>query len=198
MHSFTRFFSLIQHRFALTNNYEDLIDFASNKFHELIINQYLDSCSKNATYKNKIIVESLLDAMNTFFEMENLDDTKDAQFLTIYADEAENSSHRETFAIFLTYFSETMECLKTKFFGILILEKTNAADIMDLMKKCFVAKGVNVEKIFSSVLDGTNTMSGRKNGLQRRIRNESPNEIYVNCRNYWLTLCLPHIMKDLR
>ena len=33
--------------------------------------------------------------------MKNLDDIKDAQFLTIYADEAENSSHRETFAIFL-------------------------------------------------------------------------------------------------
>ena len=54
--------------------------------------------------------------MNTFFEMKNLNDIKDAQFLTIYADKAENSSHRETFAMFLTYFLELMECLKTKFF----------------------------------------------------------------------------------
>ena len=37
---------------------------------------------------------------------------------------------------------------------------------MDLMKKFFLAKGVNVEKIIFSVLDGTNTISGRKNGLQ--------------------------------
>ena len=56
---------------------------------------------------------------------------------------------------------------KTKIFGILKLEKTNAADIMDLMKTFFVAKGVNVQKILFSVLDGTNTMSGRKNCLQR-------------------------------
>ena len=47
---------------------------------------------------------TLLDAINTFFEMKNLGDIKDAQFFTIYADEAENLSHRETFAIFLTYF----------------------------------------------------------------------------------------------
>ena len=73
-------FFLIQHRFALTNNYEDLIDIASNKLHEPIINRCLDSCPKYAKYKSNTI--------------------KDAQFLAIYANEAENSSHRETFAIF--------------------------------------------------------------------------------------------------
>ena len=67
-----------------------------------------------------------------------------------------------------------MECLKTHFFGILKLEKANAADIMNLMKTFFVAKGANASwKFFFSVLDGTNTISGRKNGLQRRIRNMS-------------------------
>ena len=89
-----------------------------------------------------------------------------------------------------------MECLKTKFFAILKLEKTNAADIMALMKKFLVAKGVNVEKNFFSVLDGTNTMSERKNGLQRRIGKESPHDIYVNCRNSRLAFCLPHLMQD--
>ena len=53
--------------------------------------------------------------MNTFFEMKNIDDIKYAQFLTIYANEAENLSHQETFAAFLTYFSETMECFKRNF-----------------------------------------------------------------------------------
>ena len=66
-----------------------------------------------------------------------------------------------------------MECLKTIFFGILKLEKANAADIMNLMKTFFVAKGVNASKNFFSVLDGTNTISGGENGLQRRIRNVS-------------------------
>ena len=64
------------------------------------------------------------------------------------------------------------------------------------MKKFFVAKGVNVEKILFSVLGGTNIMSGRKNGLQGRIRNESPHNVYVNCCNHRLALCLPHLMKD--
>ena len=44
-----------------------------------------------------------------------------------------------------------MEYLKTKVFGILKLKKANTADIMDLMKKFFIAKGVNVEKIIFTV-----------------------------------------------
>ena len=39
-------------------------------------------------------------------------------------------------------------------------------------------------------------MSGRKNGLQRRILNEPPHHIYVNCRNHRLALCVPHLLKD--
>ena len=67
---------------------------------------------------------------------------------------------------------------------------------MDLMKKFFIAKGVDVEKIIFTVLDGTNTMSGRKHGLQRQIQNESPHNIYLNCGNHQLALCLPHLKKD--
>ena len=39
-------------------------------------------------------------------------------------------------------------------------------------------------------------MSGRKNGLQWRFRNESLHNIYVNCRDHRLALCLPHLMKQ--
>ena len=56
--------------------------------------------------------------------MKNLGDIKAAQFLPIYADEAENALHREKFSIFLTNISETMECLKTIFFGILKLKRS--------------------------------------------------------------------------
>ena len=64
-----KLFSLIQHLFALTNNNEDLIDFASNKLHEPIINQYLDSCLKNVMYNSNTSVESLLDALTHFLKL---------------------------------------------------------------------------------------------------------------------------------
>ena len=38
-------------------------------------------------------------------------------------------------------------------------------------------------------------MSGKMNGLQRRIRNFPPFNICISCGNHKLALCLPHLMK---
>ena len=57
------------------------------------------------------------------------------------------------------------------------------------------AKKIDLSKILFSVLDGTNSMSGKHKCLQRWIRNESLFNIYVNCRNDRLALCFPHLMK---
>ena len=50
-----------------------------------------------------------------------------------------------------------------------------------------------------SVFHGTNAMSGKKSGFQKRIRFHSHFNIlmyYTNCRNHPLALYLPHVMKD--
>lgn len=47
-----------------------------------------------------------------------------------------------------------------------------------------------------SVLDGTNTISGKNTGLPRQIRFYSLSNMYINCRNHRLALCLPHLIKD--
>ena len=54
------------------------------------------------------------------------------------------------------------------------------------------AKNIDLTKILFNVVDCTNSMSGKHKGLQRRIRNESPFNTYVNCRNHLVK------MKDFR
>ena len=44
-------------------------------------------------------------------------------------------------------------------------------------------------------LDETNAVSGKKKGLQRRIRPASPFAVYMNCRTHRLALCLVHLLK---
>ena len=51
--------------------------------------------------------------------------------------------------------------------------------------------------ILFSAFEGSNAMSGKKNLLQKRIRNFSPFNIYINCCNHGLALCLPHLMKNI-
>ena len=47
-------------------------------------------------------------------------------------------------------------------------------------------------------MDGTNTMSGERSGLQRRFRHEVPHSKYVNCRNHKLALVFVHLLPNFK
>ena len=90
-----------------------------------------------------------------------LKDIYDAQFLTLYTDESENPSHKETFWMFVTYLSSTELKTKTTFFGIVNLKGKMVAEIMDVIQKFFTAKSLWTDTMLFSVynninLDGTN------------------------------------------
>ena len=57
--------------------------------------------------------------MSFYYESKNVSDIHEAPFLCLYADEAENSSRKECFAMFLTYCSVSDHRVKTCFLGIL-------------------------------------------------------------------------------
>ena len=182
---------------ALSENYDDMMNFIAEKLAESITKQYLATCPSNATYTSYKSAESPVDAINIYFESKMLKDIYDAQFLTLYADKSENASYKETFLMFVTYLSSTEQIIKTTFLGIVNLKGKTASQIMDVAQKFFTTKSLRIDTILFSVLDGTNSMSGKKNGLQRRIRYSSPFSIYINCRNHCLALCLLHLMKDI-
>ena len=177
-------FFMVREHWPLTDNYGDLINFLPNRIQEPITKQDLNSCPKNATYLSNTTAESLLDAMNFYYESESLNEIRDALFICLYADEAENSSHKECFAMFLTYYSVSDRQVKTCFLGILNLNGKKATQIMNTLKPFFEAKQIILERVLFSVLDGINAMSGKEGGFQRRIRHYSPFNIYVNCRNH--------------
>ena len=129
-----------------------------------VTKQYLNSYPKSATYRSNTTAESLLDTMNFYHESEDLNEISDALFVCFYAHEAENSSHKESFAIFLTYYSVIDRCVKTCFLGRSVQHKSWT------LKLFFDAKQIILERVLFSVLDGTNAMSGKEGGLQRRIR----------------------------
>ena len=64
-----------------------------------------------------------------------LKDIYDAQFLTLYTDESETPSHKETFPMFVTYLSSTEQKTKTTLFGIVNLKGKMVAEIMDVIQK---------------------------------------------------------------
>ena len=70
---------------------------------------------------------------------ENLSKICDVPFLCLYADKAENSSHKECFAMFLTYYSVSDRRVKT-YFLVFELNGKKATQIMNTLKLFFAAK----------------------------------------------------------
>ena len=103
----------------------------------------------------------------------------DAPLLFFYPDEAENSSHKECFAMFLTYYSISDRQVKTCFLGILNLKGKKVTQIMNTLKLFFEAKQIILERVLFSVPGGTNTMSGKQGGLQRRILHYSLTTLFT-------------------
>ena len=149
-----------KHR-PLTENYGDLINILANRIQKPITKQCLNSCPKNATYLSDTTAEYLLDAMNFYYESENLNEIRDGPFVCLYADEAENSSHKECFAMFLTYSISDLQ-VRTCFLAILNLNGIRGTQIMNTLKLFFETKQMTLENVLFSVLDSTNAMSGNE------------------------------------
>ena len=113
--------------------------FHSRKLAEPITKQHLETCPSNAIYTSYTSAESLADAMNFCFESKTPKDIYDVRFLTLYADESENASHKETFSMIVAYLSSTEQKIKPTFLGIVNLKGKTAAEIMDVFySKIFV------------------------------------------------------------
>ena len=68
------------------------------------------------------LAESLLDAMNSYYEVHQLKEIREAPFFSPIADQAENFSHKECFSMFITYYSLPESQVANTFLGIVNLK----------------------------------------------------------------------------
>ena len=145
-----------------------MINFIAIKLEEPITKQYLETCQKNASYTSYTTAESLIDAMNFYFESNSLEDIREAEFVALYADESGNTLHKESFSLFVIYCSKHFQEIKTSFLGIVNLKGKTSSEILDVILKFFQAKSLNIGTVFFTVLDGTNSVSGKKKRLKKK------------------------------
>ena len=96
---------MVSKNMVLSDNYRDLMKFTAYTFEDLITKQYLDTCPKNATYISNT-TESIIDAVNFYFQSNTLTKINGTGFKPLYADETENSFHKECLSMFVTHFSQ--------------------------------------------------------------------------------------------
>ena len=100
---------MISKNMALSDKYGNLMKFIAYTLEEPTTKQQLDTSPKNTPYISNTSVKSIVDAMNFYFEIKTLPEINDASFISLCVGKVENSSPKEYFSMFATYFSKELE-----------------------------------------------------------------------------------------
>ena len=113
----------------------------------------------------------------------------------ILADESTDDEDRSQIAISVRITGSDHRPIK-HFLGItrIAISKTAAA-IMSIISKFLISKEIQPYIRFCD-LDGTNSLSSERCGLQRLLKHSSPHAEYINCRNHRLALCFVLLLKE--
>ena len=81
-----------------------------------------------------------------------------------------------------------------EYLALLDVPSTKSAILLEKLVKILKKPEIDPQKIRFCYLDGANSMSGERPGLQKRICHISPHSTYVNCRCHRLALCFKHLI----
>ena len=154
----------------------------ADEIEEPVTKQYLTSAAQNATYDSSDSCDSLLVSLDTYLKKTTLKRVVAAADIVLFADEATSVARKEMMGVFLSYFDEESKKFTLDFMSLVSVASTKSEILIEKMRSILNENGVEIKNTRFVCFDGTNSMSGEKNGVQRRYRNDAPFSIYVNCR----------------
>ena len=159
------------------------------------IKYHLRNAAQNSKYTSTFAGE-FLKLIGDHLASVLLRDLNTGMDFTILADESTDDGDRSQLATFVRIMGRDHRSIE-RFLGItrIAISKT-AAVIMDIISNFLISKEIQPSYIRLCGLDGTNSMSSKRSGLQRLIKHSSPHAEYINCRNRRLALCFVHLLKE--
>ena len=161
-----------------TTNFEKLV--------ELVVlcggadlKSFLDRTGGNAVYTSHIAVVEFMEALGTWVEELLLKRLHQASCFSIMADECTDVATIEEMSVFCHWEEEGSP--EEHFFEIVHLKQANAESIYSALVECLKEKNLQVSKIVGMGFDGASTFSGKKTGVQTRIKKLAPHALFVHC-----------------
>ena len=166
-----------------TTNFEKLV--------ELVVlcggadlKSFLDRTGGNAVYTSHIAVMEFMEALGTWVEEFLLKYLHQASCFSIMADECTDVATIEEMSVFCRW----EEVTRGAFLEIVHLKQANAESIYSALVECLKEKNLQVSKIVGMGFDGASTFSGKKTGVQTRIKKLAPHALFVHCHCHLLQL----------
>ena len=177
----------------LTNEH---VAHSTSKFEKLVdvvvrcgsqhLKQILETAPRNAVYTSRVAVVEFIESLGTWVEESILKRLKNASMYSLMVDECTDVSTVEEWSVFYRWKEDgvPVEC----FLEIIPLKKADAETIYSTLIECLKRKNLQVGRIVGLGFDGAATISGRRTGVQARIKKHTPHALLVHCHCHLLQL----------
>ena len=131
-------------------------------------------------------VVDFIEVLGTWIEKSTLKRLRKTMFFSVMADECTDISTVEELSLFCRW--EEGGVPIESFLEIMPLQKADAVSIYTTLVKCLKDKNLQVGNIIGMGFDGAATFSGRKTGVQARLKNHAPHALFVHRHCHMLQL----------
>ena len=138
---------------------------------------FTDNAAKNATYTSRAAVVDFIEALGTWVEEKVVQCIHKASVFSLMADKCTVITTVEEFSVFC-HWEESgtpVEC----FLDIIPLKKVDAESIYLALLQCLRDKNMQIGRMVGMGFDGASTFSGKKTGVQARLRQHAPHAVFV-------------------
>ena len=134
-------------------------------------------------YTSRGAVVDFIEALGTWVEESILKRLQEASCFSVMADECTDITTVEELSLFCCWEEKgtPIEC----FLEILPLKKADAETIYTALVACLEGKNL---QIVGMGFDGAATFSGKKTGVQARMKKHAPHAIFIHCHCHKLQL----------
>ena len=177
---------LVKNRIAHTTNFSNLVELVSSCGAEDLQCFTHDEVQRNAKYTSSSAVTDFISAIASFIRSKLLASISRSKFFTLMADECTDVSSTEELSNCCRWLENGKPV--EHFIDIIHITEMKAAAITTVLTEFMSSHGIDVRQMRGMGFDGAATFSGKKSGVQTRLKNLSPHAIYLHCRNHILQL----------
>ena len=176
---------LVRHHIPHTAVYEDLVKLISN-CRAQDLKYFTENAARNATYLSKFIVVEFVQALGKWVDESLMGHIRQCNFYSIMTNECTDVSTLEELSIYYRWVENGLPV--EHFLDILPFKRANAETITGALIACLKNKQITLTRLIGMGFDGAVTFSGKKSGVQTRLKMLSPHALYVHCHCHRLQL----------
>jgi hypothetical protein len=188
---------LYKNEIAHTTHYSSLLALIARLDSGHNIQRFMDMSPLNATYESHNTATEFLQAVSDWLTAGLLSRVRASPAIAVLADESTDVRTRNELSVCMRFLENGM-AVET-FIGLTQLKSTAAEDVKVAILTMLTEHKVPLDRIYWMAFDGASNMSGKKNGVQAKLKAEGLiNGNYVHCRSHLLNLAAANVANAIK